>query len=140
MMSFLALPQQHATRQHLAAECWRAWTAQSLYRDSHEKLTPLRADPPSLMQLSTAQLVEKAQSTDVDKVRAAFKSNIEFDAPGGKIKLDPKTQHIYKRFYMGRIRDDKQFDIAHKTDLIPPVPYPEIAFPGKSCDHTAEKS
>ena len=84
--------------------------------------------------------VEKAGSTDVDKVRAAFKSNIEFDAPGGSIKLDPKTQHIYKRFYMGKIRDDKQFDIVHKTDLIAPVPYPPIAFPGKSCDHTAEKS
>lgn len=84
--------------------------------------------------------VEKAGSTDVDKVRAAFKSNIEFEAPGGTIKLDPKTQHIYKRFYMGRIREDKQFDVVHKTDLIAPVPYPPVAFPDKSCDHTAEKS
>ena len=57
--------------------------------------------------------VEKAGSTDVDKVREAFKSGIEFDAPGGKVKLDPKTQHIYKRFLMGKIRDDKQFDIVY---------------------------
>lgn len=84
--------------------------------------------------------VEKAGSTDVDKVREAFKSNIKFDAPGGEIKLDPKTQHIFKRFYMGKIRDDKQFDVVHKTDLIEPVPYPPVAFPGKSCDWTAAKS
>jgi urea transport system substrate-binding protein len=80
--------------------------------------------------------VEKAGSTDVDKVREAFKSNIEFDAPGGKVKLDPKTQHTYKPFLMGKIRDDKQFDIVHKTALIEPVPYPEVAFPGWGCDWT----
>jgi urea transport system substrate-binding protein len=80
--------------------------------------------------------VEKAGSTDVDKVRDAFKSNIEFDAPGGKVKLDPKTQHTFKRFYMGKTREDKQFDVIHKTDLIEPVPYPQIAFPGWGCDWT----
>jgi urea transport system substrate-binding protein len=80
--------------------------------------------------------VEKAGSTEVDKVREAFKSNIEFDAPGGKVKLDPKTQHTYKPFLMGKIRDDKQFDIVHKTALLEPVPYPDVAFPGWGCDWT----
>lgn len=80
--------------------------------------------------------VEKAGSTEVDQVREAFRGNIEFDAPGGKVKLDPKTQHTYKRFHMGRIRDDKQFDVVHSTDLIAPDPYPQIAFPGWSCDWT----
>lgn len=82
--------------------------------------------------------VEKAGSTDVDKVRAAFKDGIEFDAPGGKVKLDPKTQHTYKRFLMGKIRDDGQFDIIHSTDLLEPIPYPEIAFPGWGCDWTKD--
>jgi urea transport system substrate-binding protein len=80
--------------------------------------------------------VEKAKSTDVDPVREAFKSNIEFAAPGGKIKLDPENQHIYKRFMMGRIRDDKQFDVVYKTDLIKPDPYPQVVFPGWGCDWT----
>jgi urea transport system substrate-binding protein len=80
--------------------------------------------------------VEKAGSTDVDKVREAFKSNIEFDAPGGKVKLDPKTQHTYKPFLMGKIREDKQFDIVYKTPLIEPDPYPQVAFPGWHCDWT----
>jgi urea transport system substrate-binding protein len=80
--------------------------------------------------------VEKAGSTEVDKVRAAFKEGIEFDAPGGKVKLDPKTQHTYKRFYMGKIRDDGQFDIVHKTNLIEPEPYPQEVFEGWHCDWT----
>jgi hypothetical protein len=32
MISLLTLAQQHATRERLVAECWRAWTAQGLRR------------------------------------------------------------------------------------------------------------
>ncbi len=80
--------------------------------------------------------VEKAGSTDVDKVREAFKSGISFDAPSGTVKLDAKTQHTYKPFMMGKIRDDRQFDVIYKTDPIEPVPYPPVAFPGWGCDWT----
>jgi len=79
--------------------------------------------------------VEKAGSTDVDKVREAIRG-IEFDAPEGRIKVDPKTQHVYKAFHMGKIRDDKQFDIIYSTAVLAPDPYPQIAFPGWSCDWT----
>lgn len=81
-------------------------------------------------------LVEKAGSTDVDKVREAMKSGIGFDAPEGMIKLDPKTQHTYKYFRMGKTRDDKQFDVVYTSKLIEPDPYPQIAFPGWHCDWT----
>jgi urea transport system substrate-binding protein len=81
--------------------------------------------------------VEKAGSTDVDKVRTALRSGIEFDAPGGRVKLDPKTQHTYKFFRMGRIRDDKQFDIVYTSpQAIEPDPFPQVAFPGWHCDWT----
>jgi urea transport system substrate-binding protein len=80
--------------------------------------------------------VEKAGSTDVDKVREAFKSNIEFDAPSGKTKLDPMNQHIYKPFMMGKTREDKQFDVVYKTEPIKPDPYPQVAFPDWGCDWT----
>ena len=78
--------------------------------------------------------VEKAGSTDVDKVREAFKSGIEFDAPSGKVKLDAETQHIYKPFLMGKILETKQFEIVYKTEPIKPDPYPQVAFPGWKCD------
>ncbi|HWY88347.1 MAG TPA: urea ABC transporter substrate-binding protein [Gemmataceae bacterium] len=82
--------------------------------------------------------VEKAKSTNVDKVREAFvKGSIGFDAPEGKIKVDPKNLHVYKSFYMGKIRDDKQFDIIYKTPPIEPDPYPQVAFPGWMVDWTS---
>jgi urea transport system substrate-binding protein len=84
-----------------------------------------------------ALAVEKAKSTDVDKVREALRGGIEFDAPEGKIKLDPKTQHLYKYFRLGQILDNKQFKIIFETpEWIPPDPYPQVAFPGWSCDWT----
>ena len=81
--------------------------------------------------------VERANSIEVDKVREAFKSNIDFDAPGGKVTLDAETQHTYKFFQMGRIRNDKQFDIVYTSPkAIKPEPYPQEVFPGWHCDWT----
>ena len=84
--------------------------------------------------------VEKAKSFDVDDVRKAFiGGGIEFDAPEGKIKVDPKSLHVYKYFRMGKIRDDAQFDIVHETKTwIEPDPYPQVAFPGWSVDWTGK--
>jgi len=78
---------------------------------------------------------EKAKSFDVDKVRAVI-STIEFDAPEGKLKVSPKTLHTNKAFLVGRIRDDKQFDIVHRTASIEAEPYPQVVFPGWGCDWT----
>jgi urea transport system substrate-binding protein len=83
--------------------------------------------------------VEIAGSFNVDKVREAFHGGVEFAAPGGRIKIDPKTQHTYRRFRLGRVREDRQFDIVYETaDWIAPEPYPQIAFPGWHCDWTQD--
>jgi urea transport system substrate-binding protein len=81
--------------------------------------------------------VEKAGSFEVDRVLEAFNSGIEFEAPGGDIMVDPKTRHTYKPFLIGRVREDRQFDIVYETPKwIQPDPYPELAFPGWQCDWT----
>jgi urea transport system substrate-binding protein len=82
--------------------------------------------------------VEKAGSIDVDEVRKALLTGqIQFDAPGGMVKVDPKTQHTFKTFRMGKTRDDKQFDVVYTSpNPIEPDPYPEVAFPGWHCDWT----
>jgi urea transport system substrate-binding protein len=81
--------------------------------------------------------VEKAKSFAVDDVRKAFLTGeIEFDAPEGKIKVDPKSLHVYKHFRMGEILDNGQFKIVYETPLIAPDPYPQVAFLGWSVDHT----
>lgn len=83
--------------------------------------------------------VERFGSFDVDQVRLAFRDGVEFDAPGGRIKVDPKTQHTCKRFRLGRVRKDRQFDIVYETkEWIVPEPYPQFAFPGWRCDWTQD--
>jgi urea transport system substrate-binding protein len=72
--------------------------------------------------------VEKAKSTDVDKVREAIR-DLEFDAPGGKVRVDGKNYHTWKPFRMGRIRKDGQLETVYVAkEWIRPEPYPALAF------------
>ncbi|HSY53779.1 MAG TPA: transporter substrate-binding protein [Opitutaceae bacterium] len=54
--------------------------------------------------------VEKAGSFDVDKVRAAWKSGVSFDGPGGKVTTQP-NMHLTKTVYIGESKADGQFKI-----------------------------
>jgi urea transport system substrate-binding protein len=76
--------------------------------------------------------VEKAGSFDVDKVRAAV-YGMEFDAPGGKKKMDEKNQHTYKPVYVGEIMKNGQFKIVWKSPgLVKPDSYSAYLWPDKS--------
>ena len=78
-----------------------------------------------------------AKSSDPIKIREVLEKGLEFDAPGGRIKVDPKTHHLYKKFRLGRIGLDRQFEIVYESkDLIAPDPFPSFAFPGWECDWT----
>jgi len=67
--------------------------------------------------------VEKAGSFDTEKVIAAV-SGIEFDAPGGKKKMDTLNHHTWKPVLIGSIKADGQFDIIWKTPgLVHPDSY-----------------
>jgi urea transport system substrate-binding protein len=70
-----------------------------------------------------AAAATKAGSFDVDKVREAV-YGMEFDAPGGKKKMDEKNQHTYKPVYIGEILKDGQFKIVWKSEgLVKPDSY-----------------
>jgi urea transport system substrate-binding protein len=61
------------------------------------------------------QAVEKAGTTDVDKVIAAMGGQ-SFQAPSGfSIKMDEKNHHLHKPVFIGEIRDDGQFNVVWKT-------------------------
>ncbi|MGC2164656.1 MAG: urea ABC transporter substrate-binding protein [Gallionella sp.] len=61
------------------------------------------------------QAVEKAGTTDVDKVIAAVGGQ-EFNAPDGfKIEMDPKNHHLHKPVLIGEIKADGQFNVVWKT-------------------------
>jgi urea transport system substrate-binding protein len=72
------------------------------------------------------QAVQKAKSTDPDKVLEAIRGQ-EVDAPGGKVKLDEINNHTWKRFRIGKITKDRQLNIVFESkEWIPPDPYPEL--------------
>ena len=61
------------------------------------------------------QAVEKAKSTDVDKVIAAMGGQT-FKAPDGfVIKMDEKNHHLHKPVFIGEVKGDGQFNVVWKT-------------------------
>lgn len=61
------------------------------------------------------QAVEKAGTTDVDKVRDAMAGQT-FAAPSGyTLEMDKENHHLHKPVMIGQIRGDGQFDVVFKT-------------------------
>ncbi len=61
------------------------------------------------------QAVEKAKSTEADKVIAAMAGQ-QFAAPCGfTIKMDETNHHLWKPVFIGEIRPDGQFNVVWKT-------------------------
>jgi urea transport system substrate-binding protein len=62
-----------------------------------------------------AQAVEKAKSTEVDKVIAAVGGQ-KFKAPSGfEVKMDEKNHHLHKPVFIGEVKADGQFNVVWKT-------------------------
>ena len=71
-----------------------------------------------------AAAVEEAGSTDPAAIRRALRG-MRGDTPGGPLRIDPATQHAFKRPRIGQIRTDGQFDIVWESkELVSPEPYP----------------
>jgi urea transport system substrate-binding protein len=61
------------------------------------------------------QAVEKAKTTDTDKVVAAMAGQ-KFNAPDGfEIKMDEKNHHLWKPVFIGEVQKDGQFNVVWKT-------------------------
>jgi urea transport system substrate-binding protein len=68
--------------------------------------------------------VEAAGSDDVDAIRQAI-NNQSFNAPEGKVSIDPPTHHISKYVRIGRVTDKGRFAIVYCSEVpISPIPYP----------------
>lgn len=81
-----------------------------------------------------AKAVEKAGSTNVDKVLHAI-PGIQIDSPVGPYKVDEKNHHTWKPVYIGKIREDGQFEIVWKTKgWVRPEPWSQLSYPGRGCD------
>jgi len=61
------------------------------------------------------QAVEKAKSTDTDKVIAAMAGQTYKGPDGFLITMDPKNHHLHKPVFIGEIKPDGQFNVVWKT-------------------------
>ena len=96
----------------------KAWSdyAKKMKLTSADK--PLTNDPMEATWIGIhmwAQAVEKAKSTDTDKVIAAMAGQT-FKAPGGFVStMDAKNHHLHKPVFIGEVKADGQFKVVWKT-------------------------
>ena len=68
-------------------------------------------------------MVEKAQSFDVEKVKAAA-DGVTFDAPEGKVTVDGENHHLYKTALIGKVgADGLIYTVWSSGKPIKPDPY-----------------
>jgi len=99
-----------------------AWIKQwKDYAKAHNLPTankPLTNDPMEATWIGIhmwAQAVEKAKSTDTDKVIAAMAGQT-YKAPSGFVaEMDPKNHHLHKPVFIGEVKADGQFNVVWKT-------------------------
>jgi urea transport system substrate-binding protein len=122
--------------QSLSTEANRRWIADFRREFGFDRVTGDPMEPGYCLVNLWKQAVEKAGSFET-AVRQAFAGGLEFAGPGGRMRLDPATQHCDHWFRLGRIRGDRQFELVKESQApIPPDPYPQFAFPGWKCDWT----
>jgi urea transport system substrate-binding protein len=127
-----------------------AWIKQwSAYAKAHnlpgQAEKPLTNDPMEATWIGIhmwKQAVEKAKSTDTDKVIAAMAGQT-FNAPSGIVSMmDQTNHHLHKSVFIGEIRADGQFNVVWKTPgPVRAQPWsPFIEGNDKKPDHPAGKS
>ncbi len=112
----------------------KKWAAYAKAKNiAGHKDKPLTNDPMEATYIGVhmwAQAVNKAKSTDVDKVRTAMYGQT-FKAPSGiTSKMDEKNHHLHKGVFIGEVQADGQFKVVWKT------PGPVVADPWS--DYIAE--
>jgi len=100
-------------------EFTKKWAAYAKAKNiAGHKDKPLTNDPMEATYIGVymwKQAVEKAKSTDVDKVIAAMAGQT-FKAPSGfTAKMDEKNHHLHKPVFIGEVKGDGQFNVVWKT-------------------------
>jgi urea transport system substrate-binding protein len=94
---------------------WAAYTKSKKLPNADK---PLTNDPMEAAWIGIhmwKQAVEKAKTTDVDKVIAAMAGQT-FKAPSGITStMDPKNHHLHKSVFIGEVKADGQFNVVWKT-------------------------
>jgi urea transport system substrate-binding protein len=100
------------------AEFIKKWKAYAVEHKLPNASTVVTNDPMEATYVGIhmwKQALEKAHSTDTDKVIAAM-SGQKFKAPSGyELEMDKSNHHLHKPVMIGEIRADGQFNVVNKT-------------------------
>jgi urea transport system substrate-binding protein len=78
-----------------------------------------------------ARVVESAGTDGAHAIRLAINDQ-GFDAPEGRLSIDPQTHHISKFIRIGRIGEDGRFAVVYCSEApIAPLPYPATRSKGE---------
>jgi len=96
---------------------WAAWVKSNNLPGGDKRVTndPMEATYVGIMMWK--QAVEKAGSTDVDKVRKAMYGQ-QFKAPSGFTLVMNNNHHLSKPVMIGEVRGDGQFNVVWKTPTV----------------------
>jgi urea transport system substrate-binding protein len=96
----------------------KKWADYAKAKNLSSASKPLTNDPMEATYIGInmwKQAVEKAGSTDVDKVIKAMAGQ-KFDAPSGFVaEMDATNHHLHKPVFIGEVRADGQFNVVWKT-------------------------
>jgi urea transport system substrate-binding protein len=96
----------------------KKWKAYAVAKKLPNAATAVTNDPMEATYVGIhmwAQAVEKAKSTDTDKVIAAM-ANQSFKAPSGyTLVMDATNHHLHKPVMIGEIKADGQFNVVWKS-------------------------
>jgi urea transport system substrate-binding protein len=100
-------------------DAWKKeWAAYAKAKKLPNADKPLTNDPMEAAWIGIhmwKQAVEKAKTTDVDKVIAAMAGQT-FKAPSGITStMDPKNHHLHKSVFIAEVKADGQFNVVWKT-------------------------
>ena len=96
---------------------WAAWVKANNLPGGDKRVTndPMEATYVGIMMWK--QAVEKAGTTDVDKVRQAMYGQ-QFKAPSGYTLVMNNNHHLSKPVMIGEVRGDGQFNVVWKTPTV----------------------
>ena len=87
-----------------------------------------------------AMAANRAGSLEPDKVIAALESGLSFEAPEGKIALDPQSHHVVHTVHLAKVNDKKGFTIFKSFGNVEPADTKQvcdlIAKPGQHTQYT----
>ncbi len=96
----------------------KKWAAYAKAKKLPGAAKPLTNDPMEATYIGMwmwKQAVEKAKTTEVDKVITAMAGQT-FKAPSGiTSKMDEKNHHLHKAVFIGEVKADGQFNVVWKT-------------------------